>query len=1149
MGPEPTAIAILVHARPTIARAPPGARRRPRRAGRSRSRSPGASRRAVRRRGADHAGHRHLRPARRRLARPDGGPAAPSSPSRRPWPGRWTGAIPSPSGSARRAAHAQRTYTVTVATASRRWTGAGCASRTASRFRVRGPRVLAGSPVGTQRRRALTCRPTRGSTWWSTRRWTPPSVARGRVPRVRPAVQPARRRPARRSKASGAIAADDRWDFREAGGWDRDRSADPLRRVVRLRPAAPLPHGCAGELVVPAAFDERGAARACSAGGSPPTATSASARAALRLGRRRSAPPGRSSLTLQHPGARAPRCGATSRSGRRCRSRLATPPTSAPSGCWTPTWRRGPPTPSWPTAHCADGFGQALTGNPVATITTTGLRARHQLRSGPRRRGAEGRRHVRPHLRQCRHARGGDRAGARLARGRLPRPQRVELERALARAPAQGAARPDRRSPSARDRVRVYGVKLAAPAYRRPGTPTLLAVQVTSRRLDSLSRRQRPIALLQVTDLGVHARIGSEDGVVWVTGASDGAAPGGRRGRAARREGPDRRPGGDRYERPRPAHRLPSPTVRAVERRGRGRTRSYQLSGLRERGAGDRPRAARHQRLRPRPESRGGSTSARPGARRACPWPARCSPSAASTVPASRCSPRRSSAPARWARSRRPAAGDSLRWVFEARADGNGPPGALRDTDGGALRLRHRRPALHHARGGAARRVSRDGPAPARGGAGPRSRRTGYRVAEYRPPEFLVDVTADTAAAIRRRFGDRASVEARYLFGAPMGRAARPLDAAAAERLAGRARDPRHRRLSTSARPAGGTRRWASRARRCRSRPAASTPSTPRAACRSGSSWARRERGRPSRATLEATVVDVNRQTVSASASLLVHPADFYLGAKPEGDELLLVGGHAGHGSAVIAVRPDGGRVPGVRVTGTIVRREWHSVRRDRDGYGELVGEWVSDTVARCAAHHRGRAGALRLHAAGRRHLHRAASARPTPPAGSVAPASTAGPPGKDWVPWNDESQFKMDVDPRPDPLHASATPRRCCSPRRSPTPRRGSRWSARACSQQRRLTITSGTTTLKLPITEALAPNAFVSIIVARGRSAPPGPLDDPGRPTIRVGYAELRVTPERKRLTVEVAPLAAGVPPRRHGTGVAPGARRRGQRASGAR
>jgi uncharacterized protein YfaS (alpha-2-macroglobulin family) len=74
---------------------------------------------------------------------------------------------------------------------------------------------------------------------------------------------------------------------------------------------------------------------------------------------------------------------------------------------------------------------------------------------------------------------------------------------------------------------------------------------------------------------------------------------------------------------------------------------------------------------------------------------------------------------------------------------------------------------------------------------------------------------------------------------------------------------------------------------------------------------------------------------------------------------------------------------------------------------------------------------------------------------------------------------------------------------------------------EERRLRITQGATTLKFPITEAHAPNAFVSIIVVRGRSAPPGPPDDPGRPTIRVGYAELRVTPEIKRLAVDVRPL----------------------------
>jgi uncharacterized protein YfaS (alpha-2-macroglobulin family) len=74
---------------------------------------------------------------------------------------------------------------------------------------------------------------------------------------------------------------------------------------------------------------------------------------------------------------------------------------------------------------------------------------------------------------------------------------------------------------------------------------------------------------------------------------------------------------------------------------------------------------------------------------------------------------------------------------------------------------------------------------------------------------------------------------------------------------------------------------------------------------------------------------------------------------------------------------------------------------------------------------------------------------------------------------------------------------------------------------ETRRLRITSGATTIKVPITEALVPNAFVSILMVRGRSAAPGPLDDPGRPTMRVGYATLRVEPAVKRLNVDVKAL----------------------------
>src|SRR6266550_1385943 len=54
------------------------------------------------------------------------------------------------------------------------------------------------------------------------------------------------------------IKDDDSWRYREAGGWQRDRGTDALRRVVRLSPTTPLPNGCQGFLVVPSELDPEG---------------------------------------------------------------------------------------------------------------------------------------------------------------------------------------------------------------------------------------------------------------------------------------------------------------------------------------------------------------------------------------------------------------------------------------------------------------------------------------------------------------------------------------------------------------------------------------------------------------------------------------------------------------------------------------------------------------------------------------------------------------------------------------------------------------------------------------------------------------------------------------------------------------------------
>ena len=990
-------------------------------------------------------------------------------------------------------------YTVTVANSFTAMDGSRLPRPYRFSFHVRGPRVLAGLPVGPGGGSRYLARDARFDLVVDAP-VDPGAVAAssylefgrlcGRPGIVRLTVESQR-----------AVTDNDPWSFREAGGWDRDRSADRLRRVVRLAPRSPLPRGCAAELVVPAAFDERG--------GEHLQRWTFATHGDFRLARaacgwnRAPCPTGPVVLGFSTPVR-----GADVR--RYVSLRPAVPfelsDTADVRAEWVLETSLAPRTGYAVVIdrRLHDDFDQPLTGNPVATVVTTGY--------APAINYAPGRAVV---------ERNGPRTFAlsfvnvdTLELVTAPVPDSLEAA-FLARSewswdelwPAlqPGARRERLPVGSVRDRVRVYGVKI-------PDTHRLMAVQVTSARLDSLSRRRRPIALLQVTDLGVHARIGSEEGVVWVTGASDGLPRGGA------------------------AVALHDATGRVVARavtdtNGLARLTGYQPA---KRGTADAQDPAT-------PGFTGYVRVLLDGDRALLgisdydpdlsPWRFNVSQAWGSDrlpVAGAVFTERGIYRPGEplFAKAivrtgplgalARPAAGDSLRWVFEARADENGPPAALRDTT-----------VALSAFGTADQRFTVPAAAPlGEYRVSTRLRREGrwteiaaasYRVAEYRPPEFLVDVAADSG---RRYAGDSlaVAVEARYLFGAPMGRAAVRWTLRQQSADADELGIPGTEGFYVSQ-----TGWWYEELNEA-SPPvevAASGADTLDAGGRLGVRLRLGEtvRGRPSRATLEATVTDVNRQTVSASASVLVHPAAFYLGARPEGKDYFWTAGTP-VSVAVIAVRPEGTRVGQVAVSGTVVRREWHQVQRDRAGYGELVGEWVADTVARCS-------------------LTTASEPVPcrfTPPAGgsytvSFQAADSAGrvvstsfyrwATGKDWVPWNDESQFKMDVVPDRTRYTVGDTATVLFA-----SPFTGAEaWvtvEREGLLQQRRLTIRSGTTTLRLPITEAFAPNAFVSIVVVRGRSAPPGPLDDPGRPTLRVGYAELRVTPERKRLAVEVTPVA---------------------------
>jgi uncharacterized protein YfaS (alpha-2-macroglobulin family) len=669
--------------------------------------------------------------------------------------------------------------------------------------------------------------------------------------------------------------------------------------------------------------------------------------------------------------------------------------------------------------------------------------------------------------------------------------------------------------PGVRDVPRASAVRIPALNAARPGAATLQMIRISSRALDTVPHNQASpftIAVVQLTDLAIHAKIGAEEGTVWVTGVSDGAPRPGAKVALYDNDGKTR-------------------ATATTDPRGLARLTGYardtaQAAG----GAEEECEYCDYSGFE-------GYVAATLGTDRSLVSVSRYDPDL---------SPWQFNVSAAWGPDRleraaglftergiyrpgepvyakaivrdgqlgslRVPRGDSLRWIFTDRENAT-----VRDTT-----------VALSAFGTADQSYTIPPDAPLgyytvrvdrRSGGKWRSvATTNYRVAEYRPPEFLVTATTDRTP----RFGGdtvRASVEARYLFGAPMARAA--VTWYARQRTAG----PWEYDIpNTEGFILGETGWWWEEEQDMGPGSAAVLASGTDTLDATGhltlaAAAPVPPKGKAAWVTLEATVTDVNRQTVSAQASALVHPASIYIGAKPTGTDYFWTAGKE-RTVSLVAVTPQGVRTPGVAIRGTLIRREWHRVRRDRDGAVEDVGEWVSDTVGRCAVTTAAQPVSCSFTPAdGGSYTVRftAADAKGRP----VATSFYRWVVGKDWMPWNDAAQFKMDVVPDRSRYNVGDTATVLFA---SPFTN-AEAWitiEREGVIEERRQRIASGTTILKLPITEALVPNAFVAILVARGRSAPPQAPDDPGRPTIRVGYAQIQVTPAVKRLTVGVKALA---------------------------
>ena len=325
------------------------------------------------------------------------------------------------------------------------------------------------------------------------------------------------------------ITDDDSYRMRDAGGWRRDRTADSLRRVVSLYPRAPLPRNCNGDLVLPVEVADGSAAGV--------------ARWPFQI-----------FGPLQIEGVA---CGYSPVSGRECATgplvvtfstpvrgadvqrRLRIVPavaftvrdTSAEGIRWALEARLVPRSRYAVVADTLlqDVFGQRLTGARVVNVVTTGYEPFVGYPIGRQTVERIGFRTL-----PVQHV-NADTLVALIA----PVPDSLEPQ-FLARYnwgygelwPLVAAGASEQRIPlrATQDHASITGVALPVSDASRPGAPTLFAVRVGGTAVKDGDRdMDGAVSLVQVTNLGVTARIGVEQGVVWVTGVNDGAPRAGAR--------------------------------------------------------------------------------------------------------------------------------------------------------------------------------------------------------------------------------------------------------------------------------------------------------------------------------------------------------------------------------------------------------------------------------------------------------------------------------------------------------------------------------------------------------------------------------------------------------------------------------------------
>ncbi|MDD5075320.1 MAG: Ig-like domain-containing protein, partial [Candidatus Peribacteraceae bacterium] len=273
--------------------------------------------------------------------------------------------------------------------------------------------------------------------------------------------------------------------------------------------------------------------------------------------------------------------------------------------------------------------------------------------------------------------------------------------------------------------------------------------------------------------------------------------------------------------------------------------------------------------------------------------------------------------------------------------------------------------------------------------------------------------------------------------------------------------------------------------------------------------------------TIEADITDPNNQVVSNRGSVAVHKAATYVGVRAE-DYVVTPGSNAKIG--IVTVTPDGKPLPKTDVTLSLYSRTWNTVKKkgvDGEYYYDNTPEDIFLKSSSATTDERGKTTAeVKIDKGGQFVVVAGVKddqGRETKASTSIYAWSSS------YVNWPHSNNDRIDLlADKPEYAVGDTATLLLKSPYQGKGVKALVTIEREQVMQKSIIDITSSAQAIRIPVTEDMIPNAYVSVTVIKprmGETFDDNGLDT-GAPAFRIGYAKLNVETKKKRLAVTVTP-----------------------------